>query len=299
MRLRPVSLRAFPWTASLLLLSGLVAFTPPASAAGGDTCETAEVVPTTATRTGTVYRSWDPATNEDWYRHIAAGPASWTLTYSGADADLVVISDDCQTTLCYSATRYPSTVDSCSVPTGHYNFRVVVVSYNGDWMGPSTYTLTFSGQPPVACHDNVDNDGDGNVDYPADPGCSGPGDATEGPTCPPLQPGVVVCLQPGEFYTSLRVAGAGPGADVAGYVDLYRITVGDVVTTLPCVVLKSGSTAVDPCAAAGGVFVGRQSTLVEADLDATGPGVVSVCKAELTATVMGIGVDSAPAYALC
>ncbi len=33
--------------------------------------------------------------------------------------------------------------------------------------------------PPVACNDGLDNDGDGNIDYPADPGCMYPTDESE------------------------------------------------------------------------------------------------------------------------
>ena len=35
------------------------------------------------------------------------------------------------------------------------------------------------GGTPVACSDGTDNDGDGDIDFPADPGCSGPGDGFE------------------------------------------------------------------------------------------------------------------------
>jgi hypothetical protein len=34
-------------------------------------------------------------------------------------------------------------------------------------------------RPPVACNDGLDNDGDGLIDYPADPGCASDGDTTE------------------------------------------------------------------------------------------------------------------------
>jgi len=38
---------------------------------------------------------------------------------------------------------------------------------------------TWAVTPPVACNDGVDNDGDGKVDFPADPGCSSETDTTE------------------------------------------------------------------------------------------------------------------------
>jgi OOP family OmpA-OmpF porin len=52
--------------------------------------------------------------------------------------------------------------------------------------------------PPPACADNVDNDGDGKVDYPADPGCTAADDPDETdpkPACPPPAPGEPVTLE--------------------------------------------------------------------------------------------------------
>jgi hypothetical protein len=37
---------------------------------------------------------------------------------------------------------------------------------------------------PAACSDGIDNNGDGKIDYPNDPGCSSPGDPTETTVCP-------------------------------------------------------------------------------------------------------------------
>ncbi|MCW5807562.1 MAG: PPC domain-containing protein [Deltaproteobacteria bacterium] len=37
---------------------------------------------------------------------------------------------------------------------------------------------------PAACSDGIDNDGDGKIDYPNDPGCDLPGDTSEEDTCP-------------------------------------------------------------------------------------------------------------------
>jgi poly(hydroxyalkanoate) depolymerase family esterase len=46
------------------------------------------------------------------------------------------------------------------------------------------FGLTTS-QPPAACNDGVDNDSDGNIDYPADPGCSSAADNDETDAPPP------------------------------------------------------------------------------------------------------------------
>jgi hypothetical protein len=43
--------------------------------------------------------------------------------------------------------------------------------------------------PPPQCSDGIDNDGDGKIDYPADPGCKSPEDDDERcPVCPPKTP---------------------------------------------------------------------------------------------------------------
>ena len=55
-------------------------------------------------------------------------------------------------------------------------------------IGGSAMLVGPLGEPAAAlaeCSDGVDNDSDGKVDYPTDPGCSSAADATEGPTCSP------------------------------------------------------------------------------------------------------------------
>jgi hypothetical protein len=46
---------------------------------------------------------------------------------------------------------------------------------------------------PSACGDGMDNDGDGHVDYPEDPGCSSLDDTDESDTCPGAGPGCPEC----------------------------------------------------------------------------------------------------------
>jgi glucose/arabinose dehydrogenase len=50
--------------------------------------------------------------------------------------------------------------------------------------GPAVASTTFNWNVPVpACSDGIDNDGDGLVDYPADPGCASPTSTMENPAC--------------------------------------------------------------------------------------------------------------------
>jgi len=60
--------------------------------------------------------------------------------------------------------------------------------------GTTTDTFTVSGNgcgtPPVAqCSDGIDNDGDGLIDFPADPGCTDANDNDETDPLPPIDPG--------------------------------------------------------------------------------------------------------------
>ena len=118
-----------------------------------------------------------------------------------------------------------------------------------------------------------------------------------------------MCLTRGSVAASYEISAVGTSPtgiehDVAGYVDLYRFVVAEVTTTLPCVRLLVDSVAPDVCQAAGGTFVSRLATLVETAVEE--PGIetvpvetVAVCNAELTATVSGVGINSAAAYTTC
>ena len=276
-----------------LLVAG--AFVAAPTAAASATCETAEPVAASSSRTGVAA----PGTSR-WYHHLAAGDASYTLTpAAGTDVDLYVWDEHCSTILCWSIEENSAT-DSCSV-SGGANYRVQVEHFDG----AGGYTISFSGSPLTECSDGVDNDADGSVDYPSDPGCASPTDSSEGPTCPQVDPSVVLCLEPTSVILEqpVTLVGVGSGSDhVAGYLDVYRFTVLGVTTTLPCVTLRVGGGEVSPCAAAGGTFVSRSAELArqpEPEIQPLPVATVRVCAAELTATAFGFGVQSAPAYALC
>ncbi len=122
--------------------------------------------------------------------------------------------------------------------------------------------------------------------------------------CPSADPNVVACLTAGDviLHAALRTGTTGAPAVVAGYVDSYEFNVAGVRTTLPCVELVALALDVNPCALAGGTFVDRLAELiVSTDPSAPAPALVSVtiCEASLSVTVLGLGVNSAPAYTLC
>lgn len=156
----------------------------------------------------------------------------------------------------------------------------------------------------VACDDGNDNDGDGRTDYPSDIGCASATDPTE--SCSPLLSGVVACLdattrETGPLYMYER--GLGDAHTLVGYVDIYIFELaGDIAVSLACVRLVLDGQDDDLCAAAGGTYSStfreiHNRPLYEPDLVPT--QAFYVCNAELTATVLGMGVQSAPAYTLC
>ncbi|HEX7167934.1 MAG TPA: hypothetical protein VF230_13235 [Acidimicrobiales bacterium] len=158
--------------------------------------------------------------------------------------------------------------------------------------------------PNPQCSDGVDNDGDGRTDYPSDAGCTGIADNSESCATSVVE-GVVACLSTGTEVTRLSIQNVVPGSeyDVAAYVDLYRFTVAGNVVTLPCVRLVADGVDVNPCALLGGTYVSTSYALVQTfddPIPADDPiATVGVCNAELTATVLGIGVTSAQAYTVC
>lgn len=157
--------------------------------------------------------------------------------------------------------------------------------------------------PNPACSDGVDNDSDGQVDYPADPGCSDPSDKTESCGSDSVY---AVCFSTGAEIDRVTVGNVTntPDVVVRGYLDVYRFTVANVSVNAPCVVLGVDSTETpSPCATLGGDFVSR-TTLVSLPVDVPslgGPEIVSIglCEAELTATVLGIGISSAEVVTTC
>lgn len=121
--------------------------------------------------------------------------------------------------------------------------------------------------PNPACSDGLDNDGDGLVDYPNDPGCSGVRDDSEGVACSTTA-GITTCLgiTAGSEIQRIRVysvaPSGGPTHTIAGFIDVYQYKLPNNTTVnLPCVVL-AGETPFNRCTAAGGTFVTRAATLV-------------------------------------
>ena len=156
------------------------------------------------------------------------------------------------------------------------------------------------------CSDGIDNDQDGNVDFPADPGCSSPSDSTESVPC--TSDGVCAGISPNTTTQLVRVYNVNevPGTvhAVAGYEDLYRFTLPNgTVVNLPCVVLVADTTVTNPCADNNGVFVSRQNVLVNQSVAEPvvqqGAQLAAICAGELVLTVDNIGIASARAYTVC
>jgi hypothetical protein len=183
--------------------------------------------------------------------------------------------------------------------------------------GPVTAQITgvlagTSTTAPIAapeCSDGIDNDLDGRTDYPADPGCTDPGDTSEssdGQAACTAGPVCVQVVQGGTYqaYDVRDESGAGSAHTVRGRVDTYQfaLPVGGTMI-MPCVFLSADAAAVNPCALAGGTYVNTIATLVDRQVAEPAPGgvvrTVRICSATLTATVLGFGVRDVPTYTVC
>lgn len=122
--------------------------------------------------------------------------------------------------------------------------------------------------------------------------------------CPPVG-GAVACFHEGApvfgatlYSTDVDVS---PRSIVVGSLDRYAFTQAGVTVILPCVTLAAGS---NPCQTAGGVYDSPIATLAVDALQptlASGAAIatVAICEAQLTATVLGVGLSSAPALKVC
>ena len=97
----------------------------------------------------------------------------------------------CQTptpTATQTATTVPATATPTNTATSTSTAVPPTATFTPVYVPPtatptSTNTIvapTATATPKSQCSDGIDNDGDGKIDFPADPGCSGPGDNKEG-----------------------------------------------------------------------------------------------------------------------
>jgi hypothetical protein len=107
-------------------------------------------------------------------------PSNGTVGVTIDNAAEVVLSEN-------GAHLYDYTVGtSPALAAGNHTMRVRVAAHDGSITSAALSNGTFGGPgytpppPPVAaCGDGKDNDGDGLIDYPADPGCTSTGDTDE------------------------------------------------------------------------------------------------------------------------
>jgi hypothetical protein len=85
---------------------------------------------------------------------------------------------------------------------------VVLNSREATTNTPQLVVETTAGPPPPpACSDGTDNDADGKIDYPADPGCTGPADTDEadsGPGPVVAAAGDIVCDPPASGFSGTQ-----------------------------------------------------------------------------------------------
>src|SRR5206468_8126133 len=76
----------------------------------------------------------------------------------------------------FSTTDFGGTFNAPQQATGTFRFHQVFPSCTT----PSrNWTANTTAPPAAACKDGLDNDGDGRIDHPADPGCTDPSDSDE------------------------------------------------------------------------------------------------------------------------
>jgi hypothetical protein len=96
------------------------------------------------------------------------------------------------------------TKDTTAASGGTYNLEVKFLTGEGetcsgaDDCGPGLVCRVLAGGTAKVCakhvcEDGLDDDGDGKIDYPNDPGCSSPTDDDESDTCPGVGPGCPEC----------------------------------------------------------------------------------------------------------
>src|SRR5215213_7443294 len=136
---------------------------------------------------------------------ITSGPSG---SVSGTTATFEFFSNETSSTFKCKLVGQDSTRTTCTSPKTYtnltagtkYTFKVWATDAAGN-IDPTPATRTFTpsgGGTPPQCSDGLDNDNDGKIDYPADPGCSSSTDNDE--TDPPVA-------------TSARLVGAGDIAD--------------------------------------------------------------------------------------
>ena len=216
-------------------ISGLIA--------GDDvTCTyTNTIIPTSADLS--IEKSIDDTTPE------VGQTVTYTLTASNAgpaDADNVVVTDVLPAGLTFVSTSTSDTVGVYATSTGQWTIGtlasgssaslhiIATVSGSAGQTIVNTATINLddnvsdynenndSGSSSItinstsACSDGIDNDGDGKIDYPADPGCNDANDTTETSASPETSPGGGGGSRGGGSTVSGQVLGASTDGQVLG-----------------------------------------------------------------------------------
>ncbi|MBP9759784.1 MAG: hypothetical protein KBD24_00255 [Candidatus Pacebacteria bacterium] len=103
-------------------------------------------------------------------------------------------------------------------PATTYYYRIVGANAQAgsQVFGETKNFNTAQGTVTTACTDGIDNDGDGEIDYPSDPGCMDVSDSDEVNSTPPPTGGTPVAIQTGYYIgngTTLDISGVGFSPD--------------------------------------------------------------------------------------
>lgn len=129
---------------------------------------------------------------------------------------------------------------SIVVANGQHTFLVSAISDAGVLLASSSVVATVNSATAPACSDTVDNDGDGKVDYPADPGCAQPSDTDEADLPPPPPPtGFPDATNTGVPSGTTLTAYTGPATVTTANTIIDSKTLGCLTVSAPGVVISN------------------------------------------------------------
>jgi hypothetical protein len=152
---------------------------------------------------------------------------------------------------------------SITVANGLHTFVVRAVSDSGSVLATSTVSATVNTATAPACSDTKDNDGDGKVDYPADPGCGSPNDPDETDIVQPPPTGFPNAGNTGVPSGTSLTAYTGPSTITTANTVVDGKTIGCLTVSAPGVVIRNSRISCNGFRVLGGGGTGSGPLLVQ------------------------------------
>jgi hypothetical protein len=163
------------------------------------------------------------------------------------------------------------------------------VSDSGTLLASDSVSATVNAQQALACSDTIDNDSDGKVDYPADPGCSSPSDTDETDLPPPPPSDYPTAANTGVPPGTTLTTRAGFTASTAGAVyDGLNVT-GVITVTAPGVTIRNSKVrGIDLGGAADDDTTPARLLIEDVEIDCGGAGTKGIQENNFTARRVNI-----------